>query len=167
MGELTKSRLRELLDYDEFSGVFTWRGRTSNRIKVGDQAGAVVKEGYRIIRIDGRLYLGARLAWLFVHGEWPDGQIDHINHVRDDDRIKNLRVVTHQENGRNQKMPSNNKSGVVGVRWQNERSRWVSYITVSGRRLSLYAGKDLMEACCQRKSAEVRYEFHSNHGVRS
>jgi hypothetical protein len=92
---LTQARLKELIDYSSETGTFRFNIARSNRIKVGQVAGSVNSgnsKGYRQIRIDGRLYLAHRLAWLFVYGAWPNGDLDHKNRIRDDNRIKNLRI---------------------------------------------------------------------------
>jgi len=96
---LSQARLRELLQYDPETGVFVWlqsRRATASR---GSIAGSNHKSRHRIIRIDGVNFYAHRLAWIYVHGPIPDGMlIDHINGQRADNRIKNLRVVTHKGN---------------------------------------------------------------------
>lgn len=77
---ITAERLRELLEYDEDTGVFKRKARTSNRISIGDIAGSSDAKGYVCIRVGGKTYKAHRLAWLYVYGEWPTGEIDHINH---------------------------------------------------------------------------------------
>ena len=84
---LTAERLREVLDYDPDTGVFTRKVRTASSVKVGDVAGSLNGKGYIRIRVDGRLYFAHRLAWLYVHGEWPVDQVDHINGIKNDNRI--------------------------------------------------------------------------------
>lgn len=112
---LTAERLHELLDYDPETGVFTWRVRRKYA-QPGDVANYHMSAGYIQIAIDCRHYLAHRLAWFFVHGIWPRGQIDHINGVKDDNRISNLRDVTPSGNGQNIDAPlSRNKAGLRGV----------------------------------------------------
>ena len=116
MSDLTAERLREVLDYGPDTGVFTWKIRTNSRVKVGDVAGALRPDGYIQISIDGRLHRAHRLAWLYVTGESPPDQIDHINGVRDDNRIANLRLATSAENKQNlRRAKSRNKTGFLGV----------------------------------------------------
>lgn len=116
---LTAEKLKELLNYDKNTGVFTWRVAVSNKIKVGQIAGSVQKvHKYIMVGIGGYYYYAHRLAWLYTYGCFPDGdrwQIDHIDGDRSNNRIENLKTVPPSENGKNQKMKSNNTSGVTGV----------------------------------------------------
>lgn len=108
-------RVAEMLNYDQETGVFTWRSRNrTSRFKIGDVAGWR-ERGYVIINFD-RMTIGAhRLAWFIVHGRWPV-LIDHINGIRDDNRIANLRDVDKTINGQNQRLAqSNNGHGLLGV----------------------------------------------------
>jgi hypothetical protein len=98
----TQSRLLELLDYDKDSGNFTWIKSPRRGVAPGSIAGTPTTKGYRHIMIDRRRYFAHRLAWLYVYGEDPgDLQLDHINRVRSDNRIDNLRLATQSENGLN------------------------------------------------------------------
>jgi hypothetical protein len=129
---LTADRLREVLDYDKLTGVFMWRAALSNRVKIGDVAGRVRTHGYRTIGIDGSRYPAGSLAWFYVHGRWPDGEIDHKNTVRDDQRFENLRDVTHLGNMHNQRMARrNNKSGFLGV--SPRRGKFLAQIRIDGK----------------------------------
>jgi len=96
---LSQARLRELLQYDPDTGVFVWLQSRRARASEGSIAGSNHPSKHRIIRIDGVNFYAHRLAWIYVHGPIPDGMlIDHINGQRGDNRIKNLRTVTHKEN---------------------------------------------------------------------
>ena len=120
---LKVERVRALLHYDPETGVFTRKVRTSNRINIGDVAGGKDAKGYICIRVDGKTYKAHRLAWLYMHGAWPTGEIDHINGVRDDNRITNLRNVTKSQNQQNQR-------SVRG--YSRDGKRWKSQIRVGG-----------------------------------
>lgn len=155
--------LKSILNYDPENGLFRWKKQRSG-IRIGDVAGCIQKYGYRRIKIDGKLYLASRLAWLYYHGEFPQHEVDHINHIRDDNRILNLREVTHQENNKNKSMQCDNTSGTTGVYWNKRDKKWVAHIQIDGK--SIYLGRfssksDAVEA---RKQAEIKYNFHINHG---
>jgi hypothetical protein len=98
---ITQEYLKSILSYDQGTGVFTWLLKTSNRVKVGMQAGTLRNNGYLKINLNGQLYYVHRLAWLYVTGEWPKNNIDHINGAKDDNRWVNLREATHSQNNRN------------------------------------------------------------------
>jgi len=120
--------------------------------------------GYREVSILGKSYRSHRLAWLLHYGEEPKNQIDHINGVRDDNRIENLRDTTQAENCKNVKKPKNNTSGCVGVYWKKRDSVWRAAISVNDIQVSLGAFKDKSDAIAARLKAEIKYGFHANHG---
>ena len=150
---LTQDRLISLLRYDEERGLFFWR-KSKGRAREGAQAGAVDTYGYVVVRVDGILYKAHRLAWLYVHGRWPDGLLDHINRNKSDNRITNLREASQSENMHNANWKS--KSGVPGVRWRGERNRWVAQIRVGYVTHVLGSFKTKEEAIATRKQAETR-----------
>ena len=130
---LTAEQLKTTLDYDAESGVFTWKIRPSKAVKAGDVAGCVEKRiGYITIGIAGRIYKAHRLAWLYTHGEWPKGLIDHINGNKADNRICNLRDVFADGNSQNVRKPNvRNKSGFMGVIWF--QNKWRASMSVNGK----------------------------------
>lgn len=129
---LTQERLHELLTYHPETGIFTWRKRPSNRVRVGDRAGRVDANGYRGIRVDGVLYYAHRLAHLYVLGVWPEHQIDHDNRVRDDNRWGNLNSVTRAKNLQNLGLAPTNTSGYRGVSYHRVARKWVAERWVAG-----------------------------------
>lgn len=136
--ELTQQRLQELLHYDPDTGIFTRLVRTAQVAPVGSVAGGKNGRGYIQIKIDGSMYLAHRLAWLYVHGGFPSKQIDHINCVKTDNRIANLRNVSQAENNQNLKTPkANNTSGYMGVSWDKCGQRWKAYIAVKRKQVTL------------------------------
>lgn len=174
--------LRKLLRYEPETGKLFWRERGVEMFSDGKQSAehtcniwnskhagkealtARNSEGYRHGRILGRSYKAHRVIWAMVHGEWPVKQLDHVNGVRDDNRIKKLRQVTKAENSKNLKRPSNNNSGVMGVCWVKRCEKWRSQIQVKGKNKFLGYFTDFNEAVAARKAAEVKYGFHKNHG---
>jgi hypothetical protein len=132
MTTITQAHLKSLLTYDPDTGEFRWKVQRSNRAPIGSIAGCSDKYGYIVVRVDGTLYKAHRLAWLYMYGEWPDGQIDHINGIRTDNRIGNLRVLPQRHNAENRRWPSkNNKSGFLGVRTMSHG--YVAVITINGK----------------------------------
>lgn len=127
---LTLNELRESLHYDANTGIFTWLARAAKAIHVGDVAGNTNKFGYTTIGFKKKIYKAHRLAWLYIYGTWPDGLIDHVNGVKSDNRIINLRVVNETGNSENVRRPNKrNKSGFMGViLFQN---KWRASITIN------------------------------------
>lgn len=164
---ISAEELRELLDYDLDTGIFTRKARTSTRVNVGDLAGHPDKDGYLRLSLNGKRYKSHRLAWLYVHGEWPEGEIDHINGIRTDNRASNLRVVSRSENMKNTALPVTNTSGFLGVTWLKDRKKWLAQIMVNGKCKNLGRFSDLNKAVIARKEAEIKYGFHENHGRNS
>lgn len=122
MADLTAERLREILDYNHETGVFTWL-RASARRPVGSVAGTKWGRGYISILISPKKHSAHRLAWLFVHGRWPLSELDHINRNPSDNRISNLREATRSLNNRN--------SGGRG--YYKRGSKFIAAISVNGR----------------------------------
>ena len=135
---LTQSRLKELLAYDPETGIFTRRVSTCNRVKIGGIAGSLnVSLGYIAMHVGGHRNYAHRLAWLYMTGEWPKAEIDHINGIRDDNRFCNLREATRAENVQNKRLYTRNTSGFMGVYWHNRNNKWRARIQVKGRMVSL------------------------------
>ena len=120
---LTQEKLKEMLRYDESTGVFTWR-TPRPRVKVGDNAGCTNARGYCMIETGCKAYGAHRLVWLYVHGEFPPDQIDHINGIKTDNRLVNLRAVTNAQNSQNRKTQKS-VSCHRGVCWSKEKGKWV------------------------------------------
>jgi len=160
---LTQERLKELLYYDQETGIFTRLISTSNAVKVGDIAGWMKNNGYICISVDNCKYHAHRLACLYVKGYWPE-QMDHLDHVRDNNKWGNLREVSGNENYRNISLGKRNTSGVMGVYKNKLNNKWVAQIKIDGKQIYIGTFEDKFEAVCARKSAEVKFKFHENHG---
>lgn len=170
---LTQLDLFYLLNYDEYSGKLSWAIDRSCNIKQGDVFGGLTTSGdpssksvYRRGTIYGKKYRTHRLIWLYVTGEWPSGDIDHINGDSLDNRFSNLRDVPKSENARNQKLHITNKTGICGVFYNPRYSggKWFARISVDGVENVILRTADFFEACCARKSAELQLGYHFNHG---
>jgi hypothetical protein len=155
--DITADEARALLKYDPDTGSFFWRVTRNNRTKAGSQAGNVEANGYTVIKIDGRIYKAHRLAWLITYGRWPDGEVDHINRIRADDRICNLRDVTTSENCRNRGTRSDNSSGYPGV--HRRGAKWQARIHTDNGRISLGHFERLCDAVAARQSMERKLGY--------
>ena len=156
---ITQQRLKEILDYDPNTGVFTWLCDRGGSIKAGQVAGCIDKNtGYQVITADYRTYKSHRLAWLYMYGYWPD-QIDHKNGNKIDNRLTNLREVNHQENAQNRGRLVNNKYGCTGVfPSRNKANPWSAVIIVKGEFKFLGNFSTLEDAIKARKEAELIYQ---------
>jgi hypothetical protein len=132
---------------------------------IGDVVGSACKtHGYVIVGHGKHLHQAHRLVWEMFNGPVPDGlYIDHINGIRSDNRIENLRVVDKATNAKNRRLQHNNKTGIQGVK-SCQGEKFEVAISSEGRRIYLGKFKDFFEACCVRKSAEVKHNYHQNHG---
>ncbi len=149
-------RVREILHYDPETGIFTRKVRLAQRHQAGDRAcGNPIKGGHLRVAFDSTKYLAHRLAWLYIHGEWPKGMIDHINGNPADNRLANLRDVNARINMENiRRARASNKSGYLGVYWHGQNGKWVARIQVDKK--GIYIGcfddpKDAHEAYLEYK----------------
>lgn len=161
--KLTQDELKRRFHYDPKTGIFIRKTTTSSRAKKGDIAGAVSR-GYLRVSIFNKEYFLHRLAWLYFYGEWPSGDIDHIDHNRAGNEISNLRIVTHKDNIRNSRRNKDNTSGACGVVWNKSTGKWQAQITVDGKNKYLGIFSNKTDAIFARKEADKRYGFHPNHG---
>jgi hypothetical protein len=150
--------------YDKETGIL-YNKIDRGKAKSGSVAGSYGKHArYLSVMMLGKKYYVHRIAWLMSYGEFPQLTIDHINHNRLDNRLINLRVVSSIENKRNQKQHITNSSGITGVYFETDRNKWHSQIKVIDSTKHLGRFNDLFSAVCARKSAEIHYGFHENHG---
>jgi len=157
---LTQARLKELLHYCPDTGAFTWRINRGRNAKVGQIAGTF-NRGYVMIKIDGKSYGAHRLACLYSVGKLPE-EVDHSNGDKSDNKLNNLLFVDHAKNMKNLPKQKRNKTGVTGVGVL--RGYYQANIRVNRKLLYLGFYADFFEAVCARKSAELKYNFHPNHG---
>jgi len=162
---MTQSRLRELLDYDPTTGIFVRKVKSNKNTIIGSIAGGInISNGYAYIRVDKKRYRAHRLAWLYMFGVFPKNEIDHINHIKLDNRISNLREATSLDNSRNSSRRKSNTSGTTGVSWYSKTNKWVARIKINGKNIYLGYFKEKKDAIRARKIAENKYGFHKNHG---
>ena len=185
MAELSYTEISALLKYEPETGKFYWLPRTPDMFpdETKFSGGNVTRcktwnsryagkeaftgkhcRGYLQAGIMGYSTLAHRVAWVFITGDWPLDQIDHINGNRADNRADNLRAVSNQENSRNMTLSKRNKTGVCGVCWNQGQSKWMASIRFGGRNVNLGLYDDFSLAVKARKDAEVKYGFHPGHG---
>jgi hypothetical protein len=174
--------LRRLIDYCPETGRMTWKERpvwmfksklrssaanakSWNHKHAGKMAfKATVAAGYRSGKVCDITTTAHRVAWAIYFGTWPDGEIDHINGIRADNRISNLRDVAGGENRLNMKRNRRNTSGTSGVSWFPRTRKWHAKIKYRNKQIHLGYFSDLADAVSARKAAEKKYGFHPNHG---
>lgn len=173
-GILTQKYLKECVHYNPKTGVFTWKERPREHFKndstakgwntrrSGTKAGNLHE--YWQIRINYMYYYHHRLAFLYMTGKWPKDQVDHINHDRADNRWINLREATGQENHKNEIFRKTNTSGFTGVSHCKRYNKWTTRIMVNGKYKNLGYFDDKQDAIKARKTANIKYGFHENHG---
>ena len=129
---LTQAKVKEYLKYED--GHLWWKKKSHpmSRVTMGNRAGKHTPKGYIVVTLLGRNYLEHRLIWLYHCGEWPEDQLDHINGVRDDNRIENLRQVTNQQNQFNKKSANGSSSQYKGVYWNKNSGKWHSRCQTRG-----------------------------------
>jgi len=135
---LTQAELKRQLHYDPDTGIFTWIARKYGKNRIGTEAGTRNKLGYVYIWVNNQHHCAHRLAWIYMHGQCDSQmQIDHINQVKHDNRISNLRLVTNQQNLFNTSKKQNNKSGWLGVHYSLSKRKYVAAIKVNYKRIYL------------------------------
>lgn len=135
---MSVEELRKHVAYDPNTGILTWTSETTNRRRRAGQAcGSVCRDGYMRVEIDKRSLSCHRVAWALHHGRWPDGQIDHINRIKTDNRMANLREVDAYQNAANKGLSVTNRHGMKGVS-PLPSGKWQAQATVFG--VSKYLG---------------------------
>lgn len=129
---ITREQLLAKLAYDPATGFFTWR-ETKGRARAGARAGSTNWDGYRRIKVNGHLYAEHRLVWLAEHGEFPTQEIDHIDRVRGNNQIANLRLVNRKTNMENTGRHGRNTSGFKGVGFSKATQKWRAFIGHNGK----------------------------------
>lgn len=161
MKKLTQEYLKSILDYNPETGGFVWKVSPAQCVKAGQVAGSIRRRGYVSIQISGKTYLAHRLVWLYVHGDFPEDQIDHINRIKDDNRLVNLRACTRSENLANQGKNANNSSGHKGVCWHRAEKKWRATIGFEGRLVQLgqFSNKEDAARAYNEKASELFGDF--------
>ena len=156
----------ELFRYDYETGVLYWRWRVNSRVPKTLEAGTQRKSsGYITVNVHGRDYSAHRIVMLMCYGFYGEGlEVDHINHVRNDNRLVNLRFVTHGENMRNKSVSSKITTGVTGVYFDKRLQKYRARIRVNREFIHLGMFETLEEAAAARAEANLKFKFNDNHG---
>lgn len=171
----------QVLHYDPSTGLFThkvrpqhmfnsYRAMRSWNSRYANKRSGRIREHkngkkYHYVTVNDQEYLSHRVAWLLITGSWPEKHIDHIDGDGTNNQWSNLREVTASTNSRNMRLFKNNKWGIPGVSKHKQSPHlWTVRIQKQGKVYSLGCFCDFFDACCARKSAEVRLKFHVNHG---
>lgn len=158
--KLTQATLKELFHYDKETGVFERKKTISAFCSQIKTVGSYDKFGYLTIRIDGKSYKAHRLVFLYVYGYLPENDIDHINRVKDDNRLCNLREVSRICNSRNIDVRRNNSTGINGVYRIRKNGKFSAQITINKKMVNLGSFTCIVEAACHRLAAEQCVQWH-------
>lgn len=167
MLELRYEEVARLFTYDRETGVLYWRIRDRNTIRHKYVAGSSkgTRDGYSHVRFMGKIHPTHRIIMMLCFGHIPeDAEIDHINHVRDDNRLCNLRFVTRSENSKNQSVSSKSTTGVTGVYFSKARKKYIAQIKISQEVIYLGSYDTLEGAAEARRQADKEFNFNNNHG---
>lgn len=130
---ITQEYIKSILHYDPDTGIFRWAVNKGSKAQVGYIAGSKDSRGSMQIRINGTKMSSHRLAWLYMKGEWPEKQIDHINCNPADNRWANLREATQSQNQGNRGANKNNKLGTKGVYFKKTHNKYAASIRTNGK----------------------------------
>lgn len=156
--QVSINELRELLSYAPATGVISWKVDRGLRVRAGDEFGCVSKaNGYRFGSFKYTQLNAHRVAWALHYGEWPQGDVDHKNLLRHDNRIENLRACTRRQNIANMNPTKANKSGFKGVSMRADTGKWTARIRAGGRYLALGCWDRAEDAAAAYAEAAKRY----------
>ena len=152
---ITAKKLKTILQYDSLTGRWTWLVKQSRKTIVGKRAGTIRKDGRCQICIEGKLYLGSRLAVLYMTGKLPKNLVDHKNTDSSDERWKNLREATYSQNMANQNVK--NPNGYRGITRSTTSNAWQSQISVNKKNIFLGNFKTKKAAAFAYETAAHKY----------
>lgn len=156
----TAERVRQLFNYDPVTGILSWKEGLSHRSAGKIVGGGLLKDGYHRVSVDDSSWSQHRIIWLYVHGFWPPSEIDHVNGIRTDNRIVNLRMANRSQNASNARKPKTNTSGYkgVGLHKHHGKYRWRAAISINGKQKTLGHRDCPFEAYQLYCAAAVKYK---------
>ena len=159
---LKREDVEEYLEYRD--GHLWWIDPTSNKVKKGQRFGC--KDSNKYIRgsLKSQKYYEHSLIWFYHYGIWPKDQLDHINGIRDDNRIENLRECNNQQNSKNSAMKSSNTSGSTGVYWSKRDRRWIGEVMIGGNKIYIGRSKNIEEITSKVEKYRLQKGFSKRHG---
>ena len=181
---LTVEVLRDILSYNHETGDLFWKHRSDDFFESTTRSAKgqasnwnannankkalnnIDRDGYFRGSIFSKNYRAHRIVWAIHYGTIPDKFIDHINGIKTDNRISNLRLVNNQENSKNQAKRQKNTSGYIGVTWHKKAKKWIAQITIDYKNVYLGIFESKNDAITARLKAEKKFNFHENHGKR-
>ena len=171
LNKITINQLRSRVIYNPENGKFIWlysdtcRPSWNSRFMGKNALCAPHSNGYLFGAVANQKLFAHRAAWAMHYGCWPDGEIDHINHDKTDNRIENLRVVERTQNAMNLSKSKRNVSGVTGVFKHSQTGKWQAQIRVGRKSIHLGSFESFDNAVTARRKAEEQHGFHKNHGI--
>jgi hypothetical protein len=165
---ITQQYLQDNFDYNQNTGLFVRTKKTGNSTKIGVPLTCNKGNGYVVFSVQGKLQLAHRMAWLYIYGEIPSKNIDHINGLPTDNRISNLRIADQSQNTANSCLSKANTSGSKGVVWLKDAGKWRAGITVNYKFINLGRFENIDDAIQAYEAGSRKYfgNFASN-GIRS
>ena len=162
---ITQERLHDLFEYRE-DGNLIWQVSSSNRVRIGDTVGYLNISGYYRVQINGKKHFLHRLIYMYHHGHLTQGMdIDHIDGNPANNRIENLREITHSQNLMNAKIHKNNKTGIKGVCFLRKAKKYQVRLAINGKDIYLGCYTTLEEAKAVVKEAREKYHGeYARHG---
>lgn len=156
-------------DYFEYKdGKLYWKVKNGSKHEVGSEVGSSDGSGYIRTTLHGKKERVHRIVWEMFYGEIPKGLwIDHINQIKTDNRVENLRIVEPRINARNCKISNSNTSGFTGVYWHKKSNKWRAAATVNGKSIHLGLFLTIEDAIFARERFNSENGFHENHGGRN
>lgn len=158
---ITAQELQQIVEYFPESGIFLWKVTKGNYVKAGKEFGSWDLYGYKTVRINRKSYKLHRLAWLYVYGKMPENDIDHINGIRHDNRISNLRDVTRRTNLENQTILKRQKkhTTLIGAYFDVRKNTYYSRISIKNKSIHLGTFKTEQQAHDAYVAAKRKFHF--------